>query len=487
MSDESARTYEGEAASRASAETLGDVLVLGAGSSGIGVVRYLASEPASRVQSMTLYAGMVPPADAAAEELEGLGCVLVSGTEDVEGSYDLCVCSPGISPLTPFFKSAERASTEVVSEPEFAWRESPDRWVAITGTNGKTTTTTLTRDLLRAGGLSAQEIGNIGTLATSQLRSRTPGSWFVAELSSFQLACASRLHPRVAVLLNVTPDHLAWHGTAEAYAEAKERIYANLGEGDLAVLSDDDATCVAIAGRLDARGIRVCHISCTRRPEAPERAWVDDGRLVVRLDGVEHRLVTIDELPIKGEHNWENALAAAACALEVGVGEGAVVSGLLAFRPLAHRIETVAEVDGIRYVDDSKATNVDAAEKALTAFPKGRIVLLLGGHDKGTDLGGLARKVADSCKAVVCFGEAGERFEAAMRDGANGAGSPLRVLRAGHLADAVGVARFAAEPGDVVLLSPACSSFDEFSGFEERGDAFKGIVAGIDAARGGVA
>ena len=472
-------TIEGpKAAERA---YLGDVLVLGAGVSGAGVARYLAGEPRSRVASITLHAGMGAPDEALASELEAAGVSLVSGTEEVSGRFDLCVCSPGISPLTPFYRSAAAASAEVISEPEFAWRESPDRWIGITGTNGKTTTTTLTRDLLRAGGLAAQEVGNIGTLATDRLRDRQPGSWFVAELSSFQLSGCSRLHPRVAVLLNVTPDHLAWHGTAEAYAKAKERIFANLGAGDLAVLCDDDPTCVRIAGALEARGVRVCHLSCKGIPAASERAWVDDGVLVVTLAGEEHRLITTDELPIKGEHNWENALAAAACALEVGVGEQDVAGGLRAFRPLSHRIEEVATVGGVRYVDDSKATNVDATEKALTAFPDGHVILLLGGHDKGTALEGLAAKVASGCKAAVCYGEAGERFEAAMRAASDGA-SGLVVRRAAHLADAVEEARGLAEAGDVVLLSPACSSFDEFGGFEERGDAFKAQVAALAGA-----
>jgi UDP-N-acetylmuramoylalanine--D-glutamate ligase len=479
VADARGATQAAPAQGEAGRPRLGSVLVLGCGGSGRSVARYCATEPAGRVDSVTVYAGLKAPAPEVVSELEGLGCAVVSGTEDVQGSYDLCVSSPGISVLKPFFKSAEAASAEVVSEPEFAWRESPGRWVAITGTNGKTTTTTLVRDLLCAGGMGAQEVGNIGVLATEQLRGRAEGSWFVAELSSFQLACCSRLHPRVGVLLNITPDHLEWHGTGEAYAAAKERLFANMGAGDLAVVGVGDEGSRAIAGRLEGRGLRVCRVSVEADPGTPEAAWVEAGSLHVRLSGATYDLPATEELPLKGSHNWQNMLAASACALELGVAEQDVAGCLRSFVPLEHRIEGCGEVAGVRYVDDSKATNVDAAEKALTAFPAGSMVLLLGGHDKGTDLSGLARQVAALCKAAVCYGEAGERFERALQDA-----GVASVSRVPHMADAFEAARAIAEPGEVVLLSPACSSFDEFPGFEARGDAFKALVAEAKAAEG---
>ena len=467
--------------------TYGDVLVLGLGKTGEAVATYLAGLTGSgRVTSVTVYGGLKSHAGAATERLEAAGVRVVLGTEQVEGHYDTCVTSPGISEFSDFYASAAAASDAVFGEPELAWRESPERWVGITGTNGKTTTTTLTRDLLRAGGNAAEAVGNIGRMAIGEVARRGAGEWLVAELSSFQLAGARLLHPHAAVLLNVTPDHLAWHKTMENYAAAKERIFANLGAEDLAVISDGDDWCRAIAGRVRARGLRVCRLCAAgEQPGAGEAcaAWeAADGTLVVRLDGVETRLPNKGELAIKGEHNVENALAASAAALFCGVSAERVRAGLLAFRPLEHRIEPCGELGGVSFVDDSKATNTDAVSKALTAFAPGRVVIMLGGHDKGTDLGPMAADVACDARVAVCFGEAGERIAGALARARAQAGTDLEVLHAEHLADALDVAAAAAAPGDTVLLSPACSSFDEFSGFEERGDVFKRLVAGRIAA-----
>ena len=452
---------------------LGDVLVLGLGKTGLDVALYLAGL-GERVTSVTLYGGLAAHEGPFTEQLEAAGVRVVLGTEDVQGSYDLAVASPGISENSAFFAAARACAREAIGEPEFAWRESPERWVAITGTNGKTTTTTLTRDLLRAGGLDAESVGNIGTLITSTVAERRAEEWYVAELSSYQLATTRLMHPRVACLLNVTPDHLGWHGSMEAYALAKEKAFANMGEGDLAVVSCDDDWCRAAIARLEERGLRVCQVSVVAEPASSSAAFVRDDMLVVRLDGVEHTLLSVDELPIKGEHNVQNALAASAMALELGVADEDVVRGLLAFRALEHRIEPCGELAGVRFVNDSKATNTDSVEKALTAFVPGTVVLLLGGHDKGTDLTSLAAAAARTCHAVVCFGEAGPRMEAAVSAVAP---AGMQVVSAPHLAEALDAGAALARPGDAVLLSPACSSFDEFSNFEERGRVFKALVA----------
>lgn len=456
----------------------GDVLVLGLGKTGQAVAEYLLSDAcAGRVGSVTVYGGASSKPGEAVSALERAGAHVVLGTEDVEGHFDTCISSPGISEFSDFYKAAAAASDVIFGEPELAWRESPERWVGITGTNGKTTTTTLTRDLLRAGGYAAEAVGNIGRMAIGEVARRRAGEWLVAELSSFQLAGSRRLHPRVAVLLNVTPDHLAWHKTMENYAAAKERIFANLDAGDLAVVSDGDAYCRAIADRLEARGLRVCRLLAPGEGPAADvacAAWeAEGGRLVVRLDGTDVELLAKDELEIKGEHNVENALAASAAALTCGVDAARVREGLRAFRPLEHRIEPCGEAAGVRFVDDSKATNTDAVSKALTAFAPGGVVILLGGHDKGTDLGPMAADVACDARVAVCFGEAGPRIAAALRE----QGGTLEVLEAAHLEQALDAGIAAARPGNVVLLSPACSSFDEFSGFEERGEVFKRLVA----------
>ena len=456
----------------------GDALVLGLGKTGEAVATYLLGlVPEGRVRSVTVYGGLKSRHGSVTELLEGAGARVVCGTEDVEGRYDTCIASPGISEFSGFYASAAAASDAIFGEPELAWRESPERWVGITGTNGKTTTTTLTRDLLRAGGLDAEAVGNIGRMAIGEVARRGPGEWLVAELSSFQLAGSRELHPRVAVLLNVTPDHLAWHKTMENYAAAKERIFANLGEGDLAVISDGDAYCASIAGRCAERGLAVCRLLAPgEEPAAGEAyaAWeTPEGRLVVRLGGADVDLLGKGELSIHGEHNVENALAASAAALACGVDAEDVRAGLKAFRPLEHRIEPCGELAGVRFVNDSKATNTDAVAKALTAFRPGSVVILLGGHDKGTDLGPMAADVARDARVAVCFGEAGERIAQALE----AQGSELVVRRAAHLEQALDAGIEAARPGDVVLLSPACSSFDEFSGFEERGEVFKRLVA----------
>ena len=458
---------------------LGNTLVLGLGRTGESAARYLASLGPDRVASVTLYGGASSEEDERTRELEDAGVSVTCGTEDVTGSFDLAVASPGIPMDAAFFRAAEACSREVVSEPELAWRESPERWVAITGTNGKTTTTSLATHLLREGGLAAESVGNIGTPPTEAVPSRVEGGWLVAELSSFQLAETRLFAPRVAVLLNVTPDHLEWHHTMEAYAAAKERAFANLGEGDLAVVSVDDSWCRAVAERCEARGVRTCRLSVAGDPGSPCAAFLREGALVVRLDGEEHELVPTSELRIFGLHNAENALAAAAVALEVGVAERDVRSGLRSFSPIEHRIEPAGTVGGVSFVNDSKATNTDSVEKALTAFPAGTIVLMLGGHDKMTDLASLAAAVCERCRVAVCFGAAGERIASALEQARLETGAALEVDRAPHLREAFDAAVAAARPGETVLLSPACSSFDEFSNMAERGRLFKELVRGL--------
>lgn len=459
-----------------SAARLGDVAVLGMGHTGEAVCRYLVGL-GEQVSSVTLFGGASSHGGDLTRELEGLGVHCVLGTEKVEGTFDLAIASPGIPIGSAFFQAAAAHSKEIVGEPEFAWRESPQDWVGITGTNGKTTTTALATALLRAGGCPAEAVGNIGTTITSRIANRERGSWFVAELSSFQLATTRLLRPRVACLMNVTPDHVEWHGSMEAYAQAKERVFANLAAGDLAVVSDGDEWCRAIIERLDARGLRVCRVDVRRDPGVPCAAFVRDGRLVVRLDGTEHVLASTDDLPIRGEHNEEDALVASVVALELGVAEGDVCRGLLAFSPLEHRIEPCGEVAGVRFVNDSKATNTDSVEKALTAFEPGSVCVLLGGHDKGTDLTSLAHAVAARCRVAVCYGAAGERIARALKDAIATSGSALEVVREPHMREAFSAACERAQAGDVVLLSPACSSFDEFHNMEERGELFKRLAA----------
>lgn len=449
------------------------LLVLGQGTTGLEVVSWALDHLGERVGSVTVYGGAKSEATDRTRELEAAGARFVYGTEDVAGSFDVCVASPGVSEFSEFFRNASAASGEIMGEPEFAWRLSPERWCAITGTNGKTTVTTLANELLRASGLSSVAVGNIGNATIHEVDRRSEGEWFVAELSSYQIATCKELTPRVAVLLNITPDHLSWHRTHENYALAKISLFQNMGPDDLAIVNVDDEGIRAFFQRVYVPGRRVLKLGLSDAG-GDDAAFVRDGYLTVRLAGVECALVHTSELKIAGSHNIINALAASSAALACGASPEGVRAGLVAFSPLPHRVEPVGEVSGVRYVNDSKATNTDAVEKALTAFPDERVVLLLGGADKGTDLGSFMETVAREASAVVCFGAARERFRDALSQ-APGA-SDIDIAEADDLRDAVLVATSLAQRGDVVLLSPACASFDEFSGFEERGNAFRSIV-----------
>ena len=465
------------AAAPAAPERLGDVCVLGMGGTGAAVCRYLAAQLGGRVSSVTLFGGASSAEGDLSRELEAAGVTCRLGTEKIDGTFDLAVVSPGISEFSDFFAAARNHAAEVIGEPEFAWRESPARWVAITGTNGKTTTTKLTAHLLAAGGMDATAVGNIGTIVTSQLENRATDNWFVAELSSFQLATTKYLRPCAAVLLNITPDHVEWHGSMEAYAKAKERVFANMGASDLAVISIDDEYCRAAAARVAKRGVRVCELSVTCEPTGTCAAFVRAGQLVVRLDGAETDLGPATNLAIKGRHNWQNALAASAMALFVGVPAQEIAAALLSFSPIEHRIEPCGTFAGIHFVNDSKATNTDSVEKALTAFDAGTIVVLLGGHDKMTDLTSLSAAVCERARVAVCYGAAGPRMAADLARAKTATPCDLQVIEAAHLREAFDAAVFAARPGDTVLLSPACSSFDEFNNMGERGRLFKQLAA----------
>lgn len=467
---------------------LGRVLVLGMGKTGEGICRYLVPlmGEGGRVSSVTLYGGASSSECEATRALEAAGVRCVLGTEEVEGDYDLAVASPGIPQPGRFFASAAACATEIIGEPELAFRESPGRWLAVTGTNGKTTTTSLTTHLLTCAGLPAVSVGNIGVLCIGEVGRRPEGGWLVAELSSFQLAETSRLAPRAAALLNITPDHIEWHGSMEAYAAAKEKVFANMGAGDLAVVSVDDDWCRAVAGRCRSRGLRVCELSVEGEPTCEDAAFLRGDALVVRAAGAETELCRAADLKIRGRHNCQNALAASALALAAGVGADDVAAGLVSFSPIEHRIEPCGERGGVRFVNDSKATNTDSVEKALGAFPARTVVVLLGGHDKGTDLASLASACCADARVAVCFGEAGPRIADALEAEAAREGSGLSVVRAAHLRDAFEAAVAAAREGDTVLLSPACSSFDEFSNMAERGRFFKGLVAALpDGSRKG--
>lgn len=443
------------------------VCILGMGLSGAAAARCVLE----RGDEVTIYAGGKNAKTlATAQPFIDKGVPVFFDTEDVEGHYDLCVVSPGIPQVSAFYQSALAASDKLISEPELAWSISPQNWVAVTGTNGKTTTTALIAHLLDEcadGALACGNTQQITTLAAAGMR--PAGAYICAEVSSFQLASTVDFKPRAAVLLNITSDHLAWHGGQQAYAEAKLKVFANLGKGQTAVITEEVPSFDEVVASLRSRGVRVVTVGARRSADC---AYLSDDGVLVYVDGscTAHELVAASALQIKGAHNVENALCAASVALDLGCAIDDVRASLLTFAPLEHRIEPAGEVAGIAFFDDSKATNTDATVKALTAFPGRKVVLLLGGRDKGTSLDELVADCAATCSAVVCYGEGGQRFYDAFED------SPVKRELVAGMRDAFALACRLAHPGEVVLLSPACASFDEFSGFVERGNVFKQLV-----------
>jgi UDP-N-acetylmuramoylalanine--D-glutamate ligase len=446
------------------------ILVLGMGRSGEAVMRFLASrrDGGDDLTFALLDEGRELAARAAALSSE-TGAEVTLAEATATGAWDLVVASPGIPPRSPLMRSARSLGAPVVSEIELAWRVGVSPWLAVTGTNGKTTTTALLAHLLRAAGIAAEACGNIGAPAITAAASSGPDTVLVAEVSSFQLALTERFRPRVAVLLNITPDHADWHGSLEAYEADKVRVFANMVAGDTAVIDVDDPGSGAWADRVAARGVEVVPVSVAHA--AVGGASLRRGVLTVTRGGVTTQLVGVGDLRIRGRHNVSNALAAAAAALTMGARPDGVREGLRTFEPIPHRLEPVGCVDGVDFYNDSKATNPDAVLKALTAFDGRDVIVLLGGRNKGSDFGELARAVTGRCRLAVLFGESLPPLREAFA-AVGGA-----TVEARGLTQAVEAAAAAARPGDVVLLSPACASFDEFKSYEHRGAVFRDLVA----------
>jgi UDP-N-acetylmuramoylalanine--D-glutamate ligase len=360
------------------------------------------------------------------------------GTEE-EGLLDdveLLIKSPGVPGESPLPAAARERGIPVWSEIELGFRLLHNPFIGITGTNGKTTTSELLGAMFRAADLPVAVAGNVGRPLTGLDETLEEDTWIVCELSSFQLEDMHRLRPRIAVLLNLEPDHLDRHGSYDAYREAKLRIFENQTEADVAVVPRDFGPIPGGADRVEFRA--------------------DDPLPAEPL--------------IPGEHNRENAAAATAAARAAGIGDDAIADALRTFPGVEHRLELVAELDGVRYVNDSKATNTAAARRGIAAYALTPLRLILGGSLKGESFDELAEGLPPSVRSIDLIGEATEQLAAAL----GRAGRPYR--RSGDLATAVGAAAGDAEPGDVVLLSPACASFDQFANFEERGEAFRRLV-----------
>ena len=439
------------------------VLVVGAGRSGVAASRFLAARGALVVLN-DRKEFIDWPNDALALKGDGVVKLLAGDVPSwLLDQVELVVLSPGVPTKSIPARYAERAGAEVIGEIELAWRFLKGRVVGITGTNGKTTTTALVGELLKDAGLPTQVGGNIGTPLISLVESSREDGWAVVELSSYQLETVKEFRPTVAVVLNLMPDHMDRYETFADYGAAKHRIFRNQTGGDVAVLNADDPVVSSWARGLEAH---VVMFSTAR--ELDEGLFLRGRELVARTWSGERALLTRDEMQLKGLHNVQNTLAALAAGLACGASPDSMRETVRRFKPVEHRLERVAEVGGVTFYNDSKATNVDAAVKAVEALADepGRIVLILGGRGKNAPYAPLAPLVERKARALVLIGEDADRIEGELK-----AHAP--VLRAADMADAVRRAYQSAEPGDVVLLATACASFDMFTNFEHRGRVFK--------------
>jgi len=378
---------------------------------------------------------------------------------------DLIVPSPGVPLMMPALAAARAIGIPVWSEMELAWRFLRGHLVCITGSNGKTTTTSLVGQILETAGVSVQVAGNIGTPLISRVDISSDAGFTVVEASSFQLESISAFRPDIAVLLNLTPDHLDRYGSFEEYGRAKARIFENQTEDDTAVLNADDA----VAPRYAPASPRVFWFSRQRRVDSG--CFLRDDEIVFRREGSETILLHRADIGLRGDHNVENVLAAAAAATLAGVEPVAIAEGVRSFAGVEHRIEFVAKISGVEYFNDSKATNVDATLKALDAF-SGNLLVILGGKDKGSDYAILRTGLQQHARMVLLIGAAADKIEAQL-------GGVVPVERAGTMERAVELAAKHARPGDTVLLAPACASFDQFESYEHRGRVFKQLVRGL--------
>jgi UDP-N-acetylmuramoylalanine--D-glutamate ligase len=412
-----------------------------------------------------------PAADAARQA--GHEVVLDRPALDLLEAVELVVPSPGVPERAPVLERAGAIGTPVWSEPELGWRLHPHRLLAVTGTNGKTSTTELLAAMVEAGGLDAVACGNIGTPFSTAAAAAATDAVLVAELSSFQLRFAGTLRPEVGVLLNLADDHLDWHGGFDAYAAAKSRLWEAQGVGDWAVANAVDTVT------LELRDRRAPGAHATFSGESAVDGvgvGVVDGHLHADTPTFTGALLPLASLPLDAPHHVANVAAAACAALLAGVEASAVAEVAARFRPGRHRLELVREAGGIRWVDDSKATNVHAAAAALRSAPS--LVWLAGGLAKGVDLAALAPHLGAVHDAVL-FGTAAEELAAVC------GAADVTAHVVGSIEEAVEVAAGVARAGDTVLLAPACASFDQFRDYAERGDRFAAAVEAVVQGQGG--
>ena len=441
------------------------VLVVGLGKSGVASAQFL-HERGARVTASEAKAEDDLRADI--RTLLDLGIAVETGGhgERTFRQQDLIVVSPGVPTNVPQLAQARAMGILVIGEIELASRFLKGHIVAITGSNGKTTTTVLAGDVIAWGGYESQVGGNIGTPAISLVPESTDDTYNVLEVSSFQLETIETFHPEIAVVLNVTPDHLDRHGSFDAYLAAKKRIFDNQTAGDYVVLNADDAQAARMA-----QGIQSQLRWFSRKKEVDQGAFVRDGRIFHRDGSGEHEIIPASEISLQGAHNLENVLAAVCVGMIIPCEPHRIRAAVKEFKAVEHRLEYVTSINGVQFYNDSKATNVDATIKALESFP-GNIHIILGGKDKGSPYTILNDLLKERAKRVYTIGAAAPKIEREIAGAAD-------IVHAETLDVAVRRAFESASPGDIVLLAPACASFDQFESYEHRGRVFKELVQAL--------
>ena len=439
------------------------VLVIGAARSGIA-----AAKIAKKFGANVILSDAKENLDV---KISGVEIRLGKQNEELLSGVDLIIVSPAVPIKIPVLKAALKKNIPIISEVELAYDLAKSPICAVTGTNGKTTTVTLLGLLLKEKFSKVGVGGNIGVPLSEVALEVGAGGYLAAEISSYQMEATKNFKPHISAILNVTPDHLKRHGSMEVYQLMKEKIFSQQTAEDFLILNYDDERTREM---IDRAACKVLYFS--RQRALAEGAFIKNKSLVIKFNGATHKLCTIDELGIKGGHNVENALAASLIAFLAGVEAGKISSVLKSFQGVEHRIEFVKEINGVKYYNDSKATNTDSAIKALETFA-GHIVLIAGGDDKGTDLTEFLKLVKERVDWLILVGDAAARFKACALE----KNFPAeKILEAGYSMErAVELAKEISQPPQVVLLSPACASFDMYSDFEERGRDFKRILNAI--------
>lgn len=444
------------------------VLVVGLGKSGIAAVQAMLKLGASVTVQDSKDIDKIDGQLLSFLKGKGVDFYLGEAPEDLS-RFDMLILSPGVDPELPFIREAEQSGAEIIGELEIAFRIARGRFVAITGTNGKTTTTTLTGEIFKKAGRPTHVVGNIGVAVISKALDTETEDWLITETSSFQLQTIKYFKPVISAILNVTPDHLNRHHTMENYGLTKGRVFENQDESGYCILNAEDETCRKLAENCPAETV---FFSSSR--ELEKGAFVKDGMLVIAdREGNVIELCRQDELNIIGRHNVENALAAAAISYYAGIEPQVIREVLKSFNGVAHRIEYCGTLDGVKFYNDSKGTNVDATLTALRAIEK-NIILIAGGDGKSQDFSPLAENLKGRVKHLVLIGRDGpEIAEAADKAGYKD------YTYGSDMGDCVNKAFDIAEEGDTILLSPACASWDMYDNFEQRGDHFKEMVKNL--------